>query len=435
MKRFIFGVLLFINCAYYNTFYNAEKYYEEGFQLHKEGKSGDSFFQKSIEKCNKMIARYQGSEWMDDAIFLLGKNYYFLNQHSKASANFRKIIDSYQDSPFYSESMLFLGKILMEEGRYTEAIILLDRAADSGNLQIKMEAFKTKIEIKLRSDSPEEAIVEGKEFIDKYGAHKSEIFFIMGNAYSRIEDYNKALDMYKKSMNSSKELKPKGLSYRLARVYMELDSLNEALNVIGEYKGRDSTTVLKGEILRKMGRNDEAEEVLNFAKNWRNELGAVANYEMGLLKENDGDLEEAKKLYSKTIEIGKSDRISDFARARRDILILLSELNPDTTGSDSTKYQKDPAYIYFRIGELYYIDINDKENAIYNYEKVYKDFPMSPYAPKALYVLANLFLKEFSDSSNGSLYLSKLLDNYPKTDFSKRAMEEFSDFLPDTSSN
>ena len=330
MKRLIFGILLFINCAYYNTFYNAENYYEEGYKLYKEGKSGASFFQRSIEKCNKMIARYQGSEWMDDAIFLLGKNYYFLNQHSEASVNFRKIIDIYQDSPFYSESMLFLGKILMEEGRLTEAVILLDRAADSGDLQTKMEAFKTKIEIKLRSDSPEEAIVEGKEFIDKYSTNKSEIFYIMGNAYSRIEDYNKALTMYKNSMNNSKEQRPKGLNYKLARVYMELDSLNKALNVIGDYKGRDSTTVLKGEILRKMGRNEEAEEVLNFAKNWRNELGAVANYELGLLKENSGDLEEAKNLYSKTIEIGKFGRITDLARARRDILILLSELNPDT---------------------------------------------------------------------------------------------------------
>jgi tetratricopeptide (TPR) repeat protein len=435
MKRLILGILVFISCAYYNTFYNAEKYFEEGFELHKEGKSGASFFQKSIEKCKKMIARYQGSEWMDDAIFLLGKNYYFLNQYSEASANFRKIVESYQDSPFYSESMLFLGKILMEEGRFTEAIILLDRAADSGDLQIKMEAFKTKIEIKLRSDSPEEAIVEGKEFIDKYSAHKSEIFYIMGNAYSRIEDYYKALTMYKKSMNNSKEQRPKGLSYKLAHVYMELDSLNKALDVIGDYRGRDSVTVLKGEILRKMGRNEDAEEVLNFAKNWRNELGAIANYELGLLKEKSGDLEEAKKFYSKTIEIGKFGRITDFARARRDILMLLSELNPDTISSDSNSYQRDPAYIYFRIGELYYIEINDKKNAIYNYEKVYSDFPESSYAPKALYVLANLFTKEFSDSSKVSYYLSKLLENYPKTDFSIRAKEEFSGFLPDTSSN
>ncbi|MCK4571625.1 tetratricopeptide repeat protein [candidate division WOR-3 bacterium] len=435
MNRLILGILLLINCAYYNTFYNARKYFDDGLKQQKEGRSGAQDFQKSVLKCNKVIARYPGSKWMDDALFLLGKNFYYLDQLSKAKLNFRKIIEHYPDSPFYPESMLYLGKISMEEGGFTEAFILLDRATDSGDLKIKMEAFKTKLEIHLRSDSPEEAIAAGKEFINEYSAHKAEVYYIMGNAYSRIGDHEKALEMYKKSISEAKDLKLDGLRYKLASVYMELDSLAKALSVIGEYKGSDSLVVLKGKIQRKIGRSEEAEETLKFAKNWRNELGAIANYELGFLKETEGDLEKAEKFYSKTIEIGNFGRITNLARARKDILSMLSLLDRDTSVSDSTGYVEDLAYVYFRIGELYYIEINDQESAIENYKKVFMDFPESVYAPKAIYVLLNILSRELNDSSQVSFYLFKLKDLYPETEFAKKALEEFSGFLPDTTSN
>ncbi len=435
MNRLFLFILLLLNCAYYNTFYNAQKYYSEGLRQKKEGGGGAQSFQKSVQKCNKVITRYPGSKWMDDAIFLLGKNFYNLSQLTKAEENFRKIIDYYHGSPYFEESMLYLGKVAVEEGRLTEAVIFLDRATDSEDLDIRMEAFKTKLEIYLKSDSPEEAIAAGKDFINKYSAHKAEVYYIMGYAYSRIEEYKKALEMYKESMEEAKGCEVEGLRYNLTSIYMKLDSLPEALSVICEYEKTDSLVILKGRILRKMGRYKEAEEALKFGKNWRNKLGAIANYELGLVKEAEGNFEEAEKLYSKVTGFEDFGKITSLARAKKDILGMLSVLNRDSTTIDSTGYEIDPAYIYFRIGELYYVEINDLERAVETYKKVFNDFPESLYAPKALYVLLNIYSKELEDPSQVSYYLSILKDRYPDTEFTKRAMGEFSEFLPDTTSN
>lgn len=435
MRRFIPLLFLLFNCVYYNTFYNAEKYYSEGLKQKKEGKSGSSFFQKSVEKCKKVITRYSGSGWMDDAIFLLGKNYYYLNQLPLAKVNFKKIIEHYYSSPYNSESMLYLGRIAMEEGRMTESVIFLDRAVDSEDLNIRMEAFKARLEMHLRMGSPEEAIEAGKDFMAKYGTHKAEVYYIMGDAYSKIGDYYRALEMYKKSMKEGKGLEVEGLKYKLASLYMELDSLEQALSIIGEYKKNDSLTVLKGKLLRRVGRYEEAEEALKFAKNWRNRLGAIANYELGLLKESQGDLKEAEELYSKAANFGDFHEITKLARAKSDIIKMLTELHPDSTTTDSTGCRKDPAYLYFRIGELYYLEIGDPVKAVESYKEVFNSYPESQYAPKALYVLLFIYSNELKDSSGVSEFLSTLKGYYPDTEFSRKAMEEFGGYLPDTTGN
>jgi len=435
MSRLVLGIFLLLNCVYYNTFYNAQKYYDEGLKQKRESGGGTNSFQKSIEKCNKVLDRYSSSKWVDDAIFLLGMSFYHLNQFDNAKINLEKIIENYSDSPFVKESTLYLGKIALLEGKITESVILLDRAADSEKLDIRMEAFKTKLEIYLKEGSPEKAIAAGQDFINKYKTHKAEVYYIMGNAYNKIEEYSKALEMYKKSWKEAREWEVEGLRYNLASIYVNLDSLPEALSVIGDYNKADSLIILKGRILREMERYEESEAALKFAKNLRNKIGATANYELGLLKEIQGDFEEAEKLFSQATGLGNFGKITSLSSSKSDILELLSYLNTDSGAVDSTEYRKDPAYIYFRIGELYYLELNDLGKAVESYKKVFEDYPVSLYAPKALYVLLNIYSKELNDSSQVSYYLSKLIDLYPETDYAKKSMEEFGGIFSDTNSN
>lgn len=433
MKRLIVVFLFIFNCAYYNTFYNAKKYYDEGLRLEVAGKNGAHLFKKSAEKCEKIIDIYSGSGWVDDAIFLLGRNHYHLNQLSDAKIRFNQIVDYYPDSPFVERSLIFLGKIAVKEGRWTEALFLLDKATDSEDLDIRMEAFKTKLEIHLQEDSPEAVINAGKDFIEKYGTYKAEVYKIIGDAYNRIGKYSQALRMYEKSINESGEGEPEGLRFCLASAYMNLDSLQQALNIIPENNQVDSMTILKGQILRKMGKFKEAEETLEFARNFRNRLGATANYEMGLIKEADGDSLKAKEFYSTASNLGDFGSITKMATSRENILIYYSSLKSDSIADDTVSVVvRDPAYIYFRIGEIYYTELDDIGRAVEEYKKVFADYPESEYAPKALYVLLYIHSRVLTDSSSASHYLSILKERYPKVRYSIKAMEEFGDYLQDT---
>ncbi|MEA1912879.1 MAG: tetratricopeptide repeat protein [candidate division WOR-3 bacterium] len=433
MKKFLIFFLLLSNCAYYNTFYNAQKYYSDGVKQEKEGGSGAGNFQKSVEKCEKVLKRYSGSKWVDDAIFLLGKDFYYLHQLSKAKVNFEKIISDFSDSPFFDESLLFLGKIALNEGSLSESVIFLNRAAESKDSRIRMEAFKTNMEVYLKKDSPGKAIQAGEDFIQKYGTHIAEVYYILGSAYRDAGKYSEALKMFKRAMKESEKVKPEDLIYRLALTYVTMDSLSQALSLIDQNQGNDSITILKGEILQRLGELDRAEETFKSAENFRNRLGVIANYHLGQIKEEKGDIKSAQKLYSKALNLGVFGDITDKARAKGEILEISS--NMDSLRSDTLTKGKDPAYLNFRVGELYALELKEPGEAVKWYENVFRDFPESPYAPKALYVLMNIYTKELVDSTKVRECLDLLLNHYPDTKYSEAAREEYATYLQDTTSN
>ena len=76
-------LLLITNCVYYNTFYLAEKFYDEGIEekqkakeTQRRGPSGNQKFDMTIEKCTRVLVRFPGSDYVDDALLLMGKAFY-----------------------------------------------------------------------------------------------------------------------------------------------------------------------------------------------------------------------------------------------------------------------------------------------------------------------------------------------------------------------
>ena len=73
------------SCAYYNTFYNAEQYFEEAekLRLEKDGKmipiSAMDKYGKTIEKSKKVIEEFPDSRYVNKARLLMGKARYYLS--------------------------------------------------------------------------------------------------------------------------------------------------------------------------------------------------------------------------------------------------------------------------------------------------------------------------------------------------------------------
>lgn len=437
--------ILFSGCAYYNTFYNAEKYYRDGLKQKKENRGGEASFRKSIEKCKKMLKWYSGSDWMDDAIFLMGKNYFYLEQHPEARIRFEQLIENFPESEFLGESYLFLGKISLARGDIQESLIYLDKAEKNSTSEFKMDIFRTKLKIYLKQGASEKVIQEGNEYIEKYSEFRYDVYTIMGDAYYKENNYLSALKMYKEAINL-RETENEGIRYKLGLIYMEMDSLEKALNVLPEVRGVDSTVVLRGKIQRKLEDYKEAKETLESAKNWRNKHGAVANYELGLIAEKQNESEEALKYYAKAVDLTGKGELNKIAGARKEILEIKKILEPDTTTRDSMVNDStfrdstvrdsikdiNKAKMYYRLGEIYYIELNNTEYSISEYKKVYENFPESKYAPKSLYALTYIFINELKDFKKAELYYSKLVSEYPETEYAKEADEEFEIQLPDT---
>ena len=99
----LYTLLLFVvfssSCAYYNTFYNAEQYFEEAekLRLEKDGEmipiSAMDKYGKTIEKSKKVIEEFPESKYVNEARLLMGKARYYRSHYDLAIANLKLIMN------------------------------------------------------------------------------------------------------------------------------------------------------------------------------------------------------------------------------------------------------------------------------------------------------------------------------------------------------
>jgi tetratricopeptide (TPR) repeat protein len=94
--------------AYYNTYYNAKKNYDAGFEKVKEQnrtidpykpvrihppplQAGNSDFEEAIEKSAKILRKYSNSKWVDESLLLIGKSYYYQQKYYPALQKFEEL--------------------------------------------------------------------------------------------------------------------------------------------------------------------------------------------------------------------------------------------------------------------------------------------------------------------------------------------------------
>ena len=91
--------LLLSSCAYFNTFYNAEKYFKEAdlIRLEKSDKAiplrAMDNYGKTIQKCKVVLSDYPESKYVNDAILLMAKAQFYRSEYDNAISNLRIIFD------------------------------------------------------------------------------------------------------------------------------------------------------------------------------------------------------------------------------------------------------------------------------------------------------------------------------------------------------
>jgi TolA-binding protein len=126
--------LCFAGCAYFNTFYNAKRYYSKAYRdVEKNqgrktaGSVNKSAFQKSIEKSAKLIEYYPNSKYVDDALLLMGKSYYYQEEYQSALRKFEELLANYSGSELRFDAELGLAKTHVALKQFKEAEEILAR--------------------------------------------------------------------------------------------------------------------------------------------------------------------------------------------------------------------------------------------------------------------------------------------------------------------
>jgi TolA-binding protein len=123
--------------AYYNKFHNANAAFDEGVQSIEEreqsidrtqyvsvfltptGQVDDSPFDKAIQKSADVLRDHPDSKWVDDALLLIGKSYYYQQNYVGGAQKFREVIALNGERT--QEARFWLARALVATERYEAA--------------------------------------------------------------------------------------------------------------------------------------------------------------------------------------------------------------------------------------------------------------------------------------------------------------------------
>jgi tetratricopeptide (TPR) repeat protein len=128
--------------AYYNTYYNAKKSYNTGLKknldqnreynplqpirIHpKPVNSGAQDFDKAIQKGADVLRRYDDTKWVDNAIGLIGKSYYYRQEYFSADQKFKELFVTTENKDLRQKSILWQGRVLLDMELHNEGIAFL----------------------------------------------------------------------------------------------------------------------------------------------------------------------------------------------------------------------------------------------------------------------------------------------------------------------
>ncbi len=235
-KFLIIIPVLFVSCAYFNTFFNAQERYKEAFKAQQNSKSKTvagnvkKNFDSVIMKCWKLIDVYgDSSEYADDALLLIGKSYYNIQDFPKAQRVLEQFILKYSQSVLLADAKLWLARTFLAQENEEDALKILNHIFESKvKTDIAAEAFYILGDLYFNKEQYDLSIENLNRCVDIVS--DEEIFanaqFLLGDAYSKLGQHENAILHYQKL---------KGLDIPQLQEFQASDKIVDALIALKKY--------------------------------------------------------------------------------------------------------------------------------------------------------------------------------------------------------
>ena len=213
---------------------------------------------------------------------------------------------------------------LLGMGKYKEAVEAANIAIELG--PDKPFAYLNRSIAFVNTEDYEKAIEDGETAIqlainDNDEDIISKGYMIIGNAYTGILQYDKAIEMYQKAAeyNVNDRLLSE-INTNMGRAYFKKNNFDEAIkfaDIAIELNGKDDKPyVVKAEALLGDGKKEEAMETVLKAIEIKPDSFLAYNSK-GLVLEKSGELEEALVAFDKAIELDSYNKITDLVEENK----------------------------------------------------------------------------------------------------------------------
>jgi TolA-binding protein len=383
--------------TYFNLYYNANELYTKiEKQITDQKKdlfsietptippAANADVQKLIEKCSAILQFSPNSSYVDDALMMLGKAFYYQKNYLKSQQKFSELLASDPEGEFALESRLWIGKCDMRLRNYTDGLATLKEvrniAIEEDEEEIFEETYIEEIVYRKTTGDIPATILTANEFLEISDNDEinGELWYEVGNLNMEIEDIGNAVIAYENVFEYSPDYDLEvAAKIKLGRALRESGEPEEALSIFAEMRSEDKYAEKYSDLELEMGitqsalgKYDDALGLLVIVdttyKNTPNsgaakfEIGSVYEYGLKLLdsaavyyqkastaslpKEYLNPAKDKNRLFSRYVLLKK-----DLKKNGKELFYLQ---NPEEFKKDSAQYVQDSLAIAEEISNV-----------------------------------------------------------------------------------
>lgn len=208
--------------AYYNTFYNAKKFYNAGLEKNQNQvpdlnplqpirihpaptNAGLEDFELAIEKGSGILLNHEDSKFVVPALFIIGKSYYYRSEFFAALEKFQEL-NTLASGEQRQEAVMWLGLTYLEMSNFNQGIETLDYELEnienwSPEWRAKVQLVLAELHVELENwDNAAQFIENALSEIEDQDM-RARSHFLLGQIYEEMGDLSRALFSYNQINN------------------------------------------------------------------------------------------------------------------------------------------------------------------------------------------------------------------------------------------
>ena len=261
--------LISFNCGvwydfttYFNLYFNTSSLFDEAeTQILAERKNLFDFAEpnipgaavqnitKVLEKASKILQFNQGSSFVEDALFITGKCFYYQKNYIKSIRKFTELSAQYPESDFVLLSKVWIAKNYLQLKNYPSFLSALEEvkkeAIAEDEEEILTAAYIEEVKYFLYLEKYPEAI---KACGDLIAASSDDVInaqaqYQIGEIYLKLNDSNNAADAFAKVHNFSPSYDIELNAYvKEGKAFNQLEKHQEALEIFTDLRSEDKNS-------------------------------------------------------------------------------------------------------------------------------------------------------------------------------------------------
>lgn len=275
--------------TYFNLYYNTKDKFQEAedaiklqrknlFEFEEPNISGNvpQLLNNVIEKSSKILQFHSKSGYIDNALLMLGKSFYYQKNYQKALRKFQELLVTDPESDLILENDLWIAKTQMRLKDFKNALAALksvrEQAIEEDEDEIVKDAYVEEIVHLIIQESYPSAISLINEFLEVSDNDEvnAEVMYELGRLYIKINDNNNAITSFEKVFDYSPSFNVElNSKIELASALRKAGENDKALTILEEMRSVnkysdsfDKIDLETGITLYSLNRVDESMELL-----------------------------------------------------------------------------------------------------------------------------------------------------------------------------